>query len=159
MLDRYHLSIPPGQVFYQGEGCPECRGEGTSGREGVFELLQLTPALREAILRKAPETEMRHLAVEEGMETLLSCGLKKAGAGLVSLEEMMRVIPYESGARFCPTCLHPVEHFFVCCPNCSLELVRKCPDCAQRVQDSWKTCPYCGKGPLPLRVKGTTVMV
>jgi type II secretory ATPase GspE/PulE/Tfp pilus assembly ATPase PilB-like protein len=145
MLERYRLSIPPGDFFYQGEGCPDCRGEGYSGREGVFELLTITPVLREAILRKVPETEMRHLAIREGMETLLNCGLQKARAGLVNLEEMMRVIPYEAGARFCPTCLHPVEHFFVSCPNCSQTLIRKCSDCGQRLQDSWKACPYCGK--------------
>ncbi|MBA4395231.1 MAG: secretion system protein E, partial [Desulfobacca sp.] len=61
MLERYHLPIPREDLFYQGQGCPDCRGEGYLGREGVFELLPVTPAFREAILRKAPETEMRHL--------------------------------------------------------------------------------------------------
>jgi type II secretory ATPase GspE/PulE/Tfp pilus assembly ATPase PilB-like protein len=145
LLERYNLGISFGDFFYQGEGCPDCRGEGTNGREGVYELLTITPALREAILRKAPETEMRYLAVQEGMETLLNCGLKKAGAGLVSLEEMMRVIPYETGARFCPSCLHPLEHFYVCCPSCSRELIRQCSDCGKHLQDSWRSCPYCGK--------------
>lgn len=145
MLERYHLQIPKEDIFYRGKGCPVCREEGYDGREGTFELLTVTPAFREAILNKAPETELRHLAVQEGMETLLDCGLKKAKAGRVNLEEMMRVIPYETGARYCPTCFSPVEHFFAYCPNCSRPLILKCSDCGQRLQSPWRVCPGCGK--------------
>jgi type IV pilus assembly protein PilB len=144
-LDRYHLHLPEEDVFYQGKGCLACRGQGYEGREGVFELLTVTPAFREAIQMKAPETELRYLAVQEGMETLLDCGLRKAKAGRISLKEMMRVVPYEVGARCCPVCFHPVEHFFANCPNCSLPLIPKCTDCGKKLQDSWKACPYCGK--------------
>lgn len=145
MLERYHLHLPKEDVFYKGEGCPACQGEGYDGREGIFELLTVTPAFREAILAKAPESELRHLAVQEGMETLLACGLKKAKAGRISLEEMMRVIPYEAGARYCPTCFSPVEHFFAYCPNCSRPLILKCQDCGQRLQTAWRACPGCGR--------------
>ena len=145
ILERYHLHLPEEDIFYQGKGCSACRGQGYEGREGVFELLTVTPAFREAIQMKAPETELRHLAVQEGMETLLDCGLRKAKAGRVSLEEMMRVVPYEVGARCCPVCFHPVEHFFANCPNCSLPLILKCSDCGKKLQASWKACPYCGK--------------
>jgi type II secretory ATPase GspE/PulE/Tfp pilus assembly ATPase PilB-like protein len=145
MLERYHLRIPQENIFYRGQGCPACRGEGYNGREGFFELLTVTPAFREAILMKAPESEMRHLAVEEGMETLLTGGLEKAMAGRVNLEEMMRVIPYEAGAHYCPNCFYPVEHFYVCCPNCAQTLIPKCRECGQKLQANWKACPYCGK--------------
>jgi type IV pilus assembly protein PilB len=145
MVERYHLPVPKEDIFYQGKGCAACRGQGVDGREGVFELLTITPAFREAIQMKAPEAELRHLAVQEGMETLLDCSLRKARSGLVNLEEMMRVVPYEVGARCCPECLHPVEHSFVHCPHCSFVLIPKCSDCGKRLQASWKTCPYCGK--------------
>jgi type IV pilus assembly protein PilB len=145
LLERYHLKIPPEHLFYQGRGCPACHEQGFAGREGFFELLAVTPAFREAILNKAPEMELRHLALQEGMETLLACGLRKAGNGLVSLEEMMRVVPYETGSRYCPICFYPVEHFFTCCPNCSQVLIKKCPDCGKRLQAAWKVCPYCGR--------------
>ena len=144
-LERYHLRLPKEDVFYKGAGCPACNNQGYDGREGFFELLTVTPAFREAILMKAPETELRHLAVQEGMETLLACGLTKAKAGQVSLEEMMRVIPYDAGARFCPACFKPVEHFFAYCPNCCRPLILKCRDCGQRLQPAWQACPYCGK--------------
>jgi len=145
LLERYHLKIPEVEWFYKGKGCPSCQGRGYDGREGVFELLTVSPAFREAILMKAPETELRHLAVQEGMETLMACGLRKARMGQVSLEEMMRVIPYEVGAHCCPVCFYPVEHFFANCPNCSHPLILKCPDCGKKLQASWKACPYCGK--------------
>ena len=145
VLERYHLHLLKENIFYQGKGCSACRGQGYEGREGVFELLTVTPTFREAIQMKAPETELRHLAVEEGMETLLACGIRKAMAGRISLEEMMRVVPYEVGARCCPVCLHPVEHFFANCPNCAHPLIRKCSGCGKKLQDSWKACPYCGK--------------
>ena len=153
VLERYHLHLPKENIFYQGKGCSACRGQGYEGREGVFELLTVTPTFREAIQMKAPETELRHLAVEEGMETLLACGIRKAMAGRISLEEMMRVVPYEVGARCCPVCLHPVEHFFANCPNCAHPLILKCSGCGKKLQDSWKACPYCGKAARVLKSK------
>jgi type IV pilus assembly protein PilB len=146
VLERYQLHLPEENIYCQGKGCSACRGQGYKGREGVFELLTVTPAFREAIQMKASETELRHLAVQEGMETLLDCGLRKAKSGRVNLEEMMRIVPYEVGSRSCPVCFHPVEHFFANCPNCSLPLILKCSDCGKRLQTSWKACPYCGKG-------------
>jgi type II secretory ATPase GspE/PulE/Tfp pilus assembly ATPase PilB-like protein len=143
-LERYHLPINPENSFFRGEGCPACGGEGFAGREGFFELLTVTPAIREAILRKAPDSELRHLVIKEGMDTLLSCGLQKARTGRVSLEEMMRVIPYESGSRYCPNCFFPVEHNYLCCPNCARILNPRCKDCGQGLQTNWKTCPFCG---------------
>jgi type IV pilus assembly protein PilB len=146
VLERYQLHLPEENIYYQGKGCSACRGQGYEGREGVFELLTVTPAFREAIRMKASEAELRHMAVQEGMETLLDCGLRKAKSGWINPEEMMRVIPYEVGSRSCPVCFHPVEYFFVTCPNCSFPLVLKCSDCGKRLQTSWKACPYCGKG-------------
>jgi type IV pilus assembly protein PilB len=145
VLERYQLHLPEENIYCRGQGCSTCRGQGYEGREGVFELLTVTPAFREAIQMKASETELRHLAVQEGMETLLDCGLRKAKSGRVNLEEMMRIVPYEVGSRSCPVCFHPVEHFFANCPNCSLPLILKCSDCGKRLQTSWKACPYCGK--------------
>ncbi len=95
---------------------------------------------------KAPETELRHLAVEEGMETLLACGLRKAMAGRISLEEMMRVVPYEVGARCCPVCLHPVEHFFANCPNCAHPLIRKCSGLRKKASGFLEGLPLLRKG-------------
>jgi type IV pilus assembly protein PilB len=147
-LERYHLPVNLGNPFFRGEGCPACEREGHAGREGFFELLTVTPAIKEAVLRKSAESTLRHLAVQEGMDTLLTCGLQKAKAGLVSLEEMMRVIPYESGSRYCPKCFYPVEHNYLCCPNCAQILNPRCRDCGQSLQATWKICPFCGQAGL-----------
>ncbi|MEW6188063.1 MAG: zinc ribbon domain-containing protein, partial [Thermodesulfobacteriota bacterium] len=144
ILDLYHLTPSAETVFHKGRGCPACHGQGFESREGFFELLTVTPAFREAIQTQAPETELRHLAVQEGMEPLLSGGLQKAKSGRVSLEEMMRVIPYEVGARFCPTCLHPLEHDYNYCPECAHRQNYQCTHCGKKLQATWKICPECG---------------
>jgi type IV pilus assembly protein PilB len=143
-LERYQLKVHEGSSMFRGKGCPACRHLGYQGREGVFELLTVTPALREAILAKSPENELRRLAVQEGMEPLLQRGREKVQAGSVDLEEMVRVIPYEVGARYCPDCLHPLEHFYICCPGCGFPLSLRCPDCGKKLQRHWRACPYCG---------------
>jgi type II secretory ATPase GspE/PulE/Tfp pilus assembly ATPase PilB-like protein len=144
LLERYHLRPPKGAVFRKGQGCPGCGGQGFEGREGLFELLTITPALREAILSRTPETAMRQLAVREGMETLTVAAMNKAVAGRVCLEEMIRVVPYDVGARFCSDCLHPLEHFYRYCPECGKPLGRLCPGCSTDLLEHWKVCPECG---------------
>lgn len=144
ILERYHLRIPDGMIFQKGWGCPVCRGQGLAGREGLFELLTVTPTLREAILSRTPETALRRLAVNEGMETLGTAAMNKAAAGRVCLEEMIRVVPYDLGARFCSDCLHPLEPHFRYCPECGKALGRICPGCSADLLENWKVCPECG---------------
>lgn len=143
-LKRANLSASGVQTFFRGRGCPECRGEGVSGREGVFELLTVTPAIREAILSRASENDLRYLAAQEEVEPLLAEARHKARKGLLSLEEMMRVVPYEVGARCCAHCLYPLEHTYLYCPQCARPLVQRCRACGKRLQKNWQVCPYCG---------------
>lgn len=78
--------------LYRGKGCPACRGSGYSGRFLLFELAALTPSLRTLILQKSPLSELQKQANAEGMETLLVDGLEKAGKGITSLDEILRVV-------------------------------------------------------------------
>jgi type II secretory ATPase GspE/PulE/Tfp pilus assembly ATPase PilB-like protein len=78
--------------IYRPKGCSSCRDTGYRGRLLIFELVKLTPKLRELILAKATIDEMRKTAVAEGSELLLSDGLKKAAAGLTSITEIARVV-------------------------------------------------------------------
>jgi hypothetical protein len=148
-LDRYPFLVPllgtaPREFLRRGRGCPECRGTGVSGREGVFELLTVSPAVREAILRRASEMELRSLALAEGMETLLDCAFQKVRAGRVALEELLRVVPFDVGTRGCPRCQYPLEHGFRYCPRCAFLLIRQCAACGQELQNPWRVCPRCG---------------
>ncbi len=84
--------IPGGAVFVRGAGCEQCRGRGFRGRTGLYEVLPMTEALSEAVLRRAPVEELTDIAVAGGMRTLLADGIRKAVEGLTTIEEVMRVV-------------------------------------------------------------------
>jgi type II secretory ATPase GspE/PulE/Tfp pilus assembly ATPase PilB-like protein len=77
-------------VFCTGKGCEECRNTGYRGRIGIFELLALTPELKEMILQKRSNAELKATA-QRGMMTMHQDALQKAAAGITSLEEILRV--------------------------------------------------------------------
>jgi hypothetical protein len=110
----------------------------------VFELLTVTPVLREALLSRTSENDLRYLAPQEEVEPLLATALQKARKGLVSLEELLRVVPYEVGARCCAHCLYPLEHSYFYCPQCARPLVQRCRGCGKRMRKNWRVCPNCG---------------
>jgi type II secretory ATPase GspE/PulE/Tfp pilus assembly ATPase PilB-like protein len=84
--------VEEGDVFYRGRGCEECQGSGYRGRLCISEILVADEKIREAILRKAPATELRAIAVEGGMTTMLEDGFAKARKGLTTVEEVLRVV-------------------------------------------------------------------
>ena len=77
-------------VYYVGKGCDECRGTGYRGRIGIFELLAINPELRELILQKCSNAELKNTA-QKSMTTMHQDALKKAVDGITSLEEILRV--------------------------------------------------------------------
>ncbi|MCS7253899.1 MAG: type II secretion system ATPase GspE [Armatimonadetes bacterium] len=83
--------------FYRGAGCDECRYTGYFGRTGIFELLAMDEAIRELVLRKAPAGEIRQVAIEHGMHTLLQDGLRKVLLGITTIEEVERVTQLPNG--------------------------------------------------------------
>jgi type II secretory ATPase GspE/PulE/Tfp pilus assembly ATPase PilB-like protein len=78
-----------GAVF-RGTGCDECRGTGYHGRTGIFELLPVTNELRELILQRRSNAELKSTA-QKSMVTMHQDALQKAAAGLTTLEEILRV--------------------------------------------------------------------
>ncbi len=76
--------------FYQGKGCPECRELGYRGRVGIFELLAITPELREMIVQKRSNAELK-AAARKTMITMHQDALQKAAEGVTTLEEILRV--------------------------------------------------------------------
>jgi excisionase family DNA binding protein len=87
-------AIPDDAQFVAGAGCEQCRGRGYRGRAGLYEVLTMTEALTEAVLRRAPVEELTELAVSSGMRTLLADGIRKAVEGQTTVEEVMRVGSY-----------------------------------------------------------------
>lgn len=82
---------PETLLFYRGRGCRQCNDSGYKGRIGIYELLEVTPAVSEIILRRATADELRPLAVKQGMLTMLHDGFLKAKAGITTIEEVLRV--------------------------------------------------------------------
>jgi type IV pilus assembly protein PilB len=76
--------------FMKGRGCDTCSGTGYKGRQGLYEIMALSPELRRMILRGASVAELRDQAVAEGMLTLRMDGLKKIERGVTTLEEVVK---------------------------------------------------------------------
>jgi type IV pilus assembly protein PilB len=78
-------------VFSEGGGCLECSGTGYHGRTAICELLDLTDRIREMIIERRPTSEIKRIAIEEGMITLRESGLAKIRLGLTTLKEINKV--------------------------------------------------------------------
>jgi type IV pilus assembly protein PilB len=76
--------------FFKGTGCDTCNGSGYKGRQGLYEVMSMTSALRRHILRGASTEEVQQAAVEEGMLTLRMDGLVKVKRGVTTLEEVVK---------------------------------------------------------------------
>ena len=79
--------------IYEAGGCLECRNTGYLGRQGLYEILVLSDALKELITDNCDLIKLRQLAMREGMRTLRLSGAQKVAAGLTSMEEVLRVAP------------------------------------------------------------------
>lgn len=97
--------------LYQGKGCAHCSGTGYKGRVGLFEVLEVTPTIAEAIASEVTESQLRKIAIKEGMATLRQDGLLKAKQGLTTLEQVIEktVLQKES---LPPYLLNPDEMVF-----------------------------------------------
>jgi type II secretory ATPase GspE/PulE/Tfp pilus assembly ATPase PilB-like protein len=78
--------------FYYGEGCTKCDGSGYKGRIGVHEVMEINEELREKIMARENADQIRETAIKNGMTTMLENGIKKALAGITTIEEVLRVI-------------------------------------------------------------------
>jgi len=65
---------------------------GYKGRIAVFEILLVTDKMKDLISREPIETEMKRLAIEEGMITLAQDGVLKILRGVTTSEEVERVV-------------------------------------------------------------------
>jgi type IV pilus assembly protein PilB len=128
----------------EGRGCASCHGTGFSGRTGCYEVLEVSKGIQRLIESKAPESQLRLLAEEEGMTSLRGNALAKVEAGLTTADEAMRVVQLEERGPQCPQCLNPVEERFVACPYCRHALRSACGACGMTLKKKWTSCPYCG---------------
>ena len=79
------------QAIFQSQGCEECAQLGYTGRTAIGETLELTDEVKEMILAKKPTSEIKKLAIEQGMIPTRKNGLEKVRAGITTLDELNRV--------------------------------------------------------------------
>lgn len=77
-------------TFFRGEGCDACNGSGYSGRQGLYEVMPMTPGLRRMILQGESTDELNRTAIEHGMITLREDGLVKVRKGITTLDEVIK---------------------------------------------------------------------
>ena len=89
ILNKYNTPL---EHVYSGAGCQECMGLGYKGRTGIFELLTMSGSLRSLIVQQPSFDQMYNQACADGMKPLMVDGLSKVQAGLITIQELMRVV-------------------------------------------------------------------
>lgn len=89
-------AVMPGQkveelLFYRGRGCKQCGNEGYKGRIGIYEALAINDRLARVILENGNAGDLRKVATDEGMLTMIQDGFLKAKTGTTTIEEVLRV--------------------------------------------------------------------
>ncbi len=89
-LEKFGIQVNTKEVpFYRGRGCEYCNFKGTRGRAGIFELMLVNDLIRDLIIKRASEADIRNALRKSGMVQLLQDGIKKALSGIVTLEEVL----------------------------------------------------------------------
>jgi len=78
-------------TFYRGKGCATCNFTGMKGRVAIYEVMPITEALRDMILKNAATADIREQAQKDGMKTLRQAGLMKVIEGTTTVDEILRV--------------------------------------------------------------------
>jgi type II secretory ATPase GspE/PulE/Tfp pilus assembly ATPase PilB-like protein len=85
--------LPEGTEYHfkVGKGCNNCHQSGYKGRTAIYEVLLVTPLIREGIVAGKDTDELRTMCRHDGMKLLVECGMLKAAKGITSIEEVLRV--------------------------------------------------------------------
>lgn len=90
------LGFSPEEVsrtpVYAGKGCPSCKNSGYKGRQGIYEVLNVTERVKEAILKGESSSGIREMAVKDGFSTMQKAGREFIKQGVISVDEYKRVL-------------------------------------------------------------------
>lgn len=78
------------RVIYKGKGCPSCFGTGYKGRHGLYELMTVNNAIKRQIVKSPDSVELRRIALESGMVSLLHNGVELILQGITTCSEVLR---------------------------------------------------------------------
>lgn len=108
--------------MYAPVGCNLCDNLGFKGRVGIYEVLMLDEQIRSALRTEFRDDEIRNLARSGGMKLMQEDALDKVKRGITTLEEVLRVVPFEQAA------------------------IARCRGCGKGLAPTFLFCPYCGAG-------------
>lgn len=77
--------------IYEAVGCDECRNTGFTGRTGIYEIIVMTERIRPLVVARASSTEIRNVALKQGLKPLRHDGWTKVLRGITTIEEVLRV--------------------------------------------------------------------
>ena len=90
----YEANEIEGLKVFKGAGCKICNGSGYKGRVGLYEVMEITPEIKEAIIMNVTSVELKKVAVANSMITLRRSGLQKVRDEVTTLEEVVRETVY-----------------------------------------------------------------
>ena len=90
-LTNLSLDTTIGELpFFKGHGCDACGGTGLKGRQGLYEVMFLTPPIKKLVMQNCDVQVLREGAINEGMLTLRMDGWLKVLKGVTTLEQVIR---------------------------------------------------------------------
>lgn len=91
--EKQLMGIPAAEemTVYDPVGCPLCSDTGYYGRIGVYEIMEITPHLRQIITSRGSTEEIKTVSLEEGMRTLHQSALEYVRDGVTTISEMLKV--------------------------------------------------------------------
>lgn len=126
-------------ICYQPQGCEACQYTGYSGYIGLYELLVINDRFRAQIAQRPPQHQLRQVAIQTGMSTMLEDGIEKIRQGLTTINEVMNAC-----CERCRGCGRAVVGTEQKCPFCQFHLYDRCDACGARLDVEWLICPFCG---------------
>jgi type IV pilus assembly protein PilB len=90
----FELQLDPAQAkaanICDGLGCIECNGTGYRGRHGIYEVMGMSPSVRDLVLERSSAGEIKRAAIADGMLTLRRDALEKLKRGVTTAEEVLK---------------------------------------------------------------------
>jgi len=95
---KKRVDLLAGATLYRAVGCSECRNVGYHGRHAIFEMMDLSPKIREMILEECSAGQIREVAIKNGMRSLSDDGWRLVRQGMTTPDEVLRVTKDQHGS-------------------------------------------------------------
>ena len=86
-------------TLHRAIGCGSCGRTGYRGRFGIHEVMVMSEEIERLIIERRSSEDIQKVALMQGMVSMRADGLRKAGMGMTSLEEIFRVVAVTTAAR------------------------------------------------------------